>query len=103
MNKPYDEMTEAERRADRIAKNRQIEARVFSGRGGLSLEGIVAQLNARKQRATYGAVAALVRVVPRGLMAGRPKTERYSWIVAATSGDGSRRLADGVHKESDPS
>lgn len=91
MSKPYDQMTDAERRADRIARNRQIEARAFSGRGGLSIEGIVAQLNARKQRATYSAVAALVGVLPRGLMAGRPKSERYSWVVAASSGSGSRR------------
>lgn len=91
MNKPYSEMSEAERRADRIAKNRQREARALSSSGGLTLEGIVEQLNARKQRASYRAVAALVGVLPRGLMTGRPKSRRYSWVVAATTGGGSKR------------
>ena len=79
-------MTPAERIRDRIAKNRQIEEAIFSGAAGLSLDGIVHQLDAHKQRATYGAVAELVGVLARGLMSGRPKTPRYSWVVAATSG-----------------
>jgi hypothetical protein len=84
-------MTAAERIRDRIAKNHRIEESVFSGNAGLSLEGIVHQLDAHKQRATYGAVAELVGVLPRGLMSGRPKTPRYSWVVAASSGTVSRR------------
>jgi hypothetical protein len=91
MAKSYSDMTPAERISDRIAKNRQIEEAVFSGGAGLSLDGIVHQLNAHKQRATYGAVAELVGVLARGLMSGRPKTPRYSWVVAATSGSESRR------------
>jgi len=54
----------------------------------VDLDGIVTKLNERKQRATYGAVAGLVGVLPRGLMAGRPRNHKYSWVVAAT---GSRR------------
>jgi uncharacterized protein YgfB (UPF0149 family) len=84
-------MTPAERIRDRIAKNRRIEESVFSGKAGLSLDGIVHQLNAHKQRATYGAVAELVGVLPGGLMGGRPKTPTYSWVVAATGGTGSPR------------
>jgi hypothetical protein len=91
MTKSYSDMTPAERIRDRIAKNRQIEEAVFSGAAGLSLDGIVHQLDAHKQRATYGAVAELVGVLARGLMSGRPKTPRYSWVVAATSGSESRR------------
>ena len=91
MAKPYSEMTPAERVGDRIAKNRRIEESVFSGHAGLSLDGIVHQLDTHKQRATYSAVAELVGVLPRGLMSGRSKTPRYSWVVAATSGTESRR------------
>jgi len=91
MAKPYSEMSPAERIRDRISKNRRIEESVFSGKAGLSLDGIVHQLDAHKQRATYGAVAELVGVLPRGLMGGRPKTPKYSWVVAANSGTESRR------------
>jgi hypothetical protein len=91
MAKSYSDMTAAERIRDRIAKNRRIEKSVFSGSAGPSLDGIVHQLDAHKQRTTYGAVAELVGVLPRGLMSGRPKTPRYSWVVAATSGSESRR------------
>ncbi len=52
----------------------------------MDLDNIVAKLNERKQRATYGAVAGLVGVLPRGLMAGRPRNHKYSWVVAATGG-----------------
>ena len=91
MAKSYSDMTPAERILDRIAKNRRIEESAFSGKAGLSLDGIVHQLDAQKQRATYGAVAGLVGVLPRGLMGGRPKTPTYSWVVAATDGAESRR------------
>lgn len=85
MAKPYSEMTAAERIRDRIAKNRRIEESVFSGSAGLSLDGVVYQLNAHKQRATYKAVAELLGVLPRSLMTGRPKTPTFSWVVAATT------------------
>jgi hypothetical protein len=91
MAKSYSEMTPAERIRDRIAKNRRIEESVFSGNAGLSLDGIVHKLDAHKQRATYKAVAELVGVLPISLMSGRPKTPRYSWVAAATSGLESRR------------
>jgi hypothetical protein len=91
MSKAYSEMSPSERIADRIAGNRRIEQSVLSGGSGLSLEGIVVRLNDRRRRATYGAVAELVGVLPRGLMGGRPKDFRNSWIVAASSGQESRR------------
>ena len=88
MSKTYQEMTPAERLADRIAKNRQMEKGLLSGNAGLSIAEIVARLDARKQRATYAAVAELVGVLPRGLMNGRPKSHQDSWVVA---GNGARR------------
>lgn len=91
MAKSYSDMTPAERIRDRIEKNRRIEQAVFSGNAGLSLDGIVHQLDAHNQRATYKAVAELVGVLPRGLMSGRPKSPLYSWVVAATNGSHSRR------------
>lgn len=89
-DKPYSQMTQAERTADRIAKNRRIDESILSGKGGLSLAGIVDKLSAAKQRATYGAVAELVGVLPRGLMTGRTKNARYSWVVAGTNEAGAR-------------
>jgi hypothetical protein len=91
MAKSYSDMTPAERIRDRIAKNRRSEESVFSGNAGLSLDGIVHQLDAHKQRATYKAVAELVGVLPIGLMSGRSKTPKFSWVVAATTGSESRR------------
>jgi hypothetical protein len=91
VSKQYRDMTPSERLADRIQKNRQIEQGLPSGRAGLSLENIVARLDAGRQRATYGAVAHLVGVLPRGLMSRRPKSYKHSWVVAATTGQDSRR------------
>lgn len=50
----------------------------------MDLDDIVTKLGERKQRATYGAVAGIVGVLPRGLMAGRQRNHKYSWVVAAT-------------------
>jgi|SRR5579883_2949822 len=91
MAKSYSEMTPAERIRDRIAKNRRIDESVFSGNAGMTLDGIIHRLEAHQQRATYKAVAELVGVLPRGLMSGRPKTPKDSWVVAGTSGSDSRR------------
>src|SRR5258705_10510889 len=91
MGKAYHEMSSSERIADRIVRNRRIDEAILSGASGLSLAGIVARLNAQKQRATYGAVAELVGVLPLGLMSGRLKSFQDSWIVAGTNAQGSRR------------
>jgi len=82
--KPYHEMTVAERTIARIAKNREGERarRLHTGRWTLSE--IVSRLDAGKQRATYGAVAGLVGGLARGLMNGRPKTPKCSWVVASS-------------------
>jgi hypothetical protein len=51
-----------------------------------SLDRIVDLLNARHQRATYGAVAAVVGRMPRSLMQGRKRDRRHSWIVNQKTG-----------------
>jgi len=50
------------------------------------LDGVLAALNHHQQRATYGAVAALLGQTPRLLMHGRPRAQDNSWIVSKTSG-----------------
>jgi hypothetical protein len=50
------------------------------------LDDIVDQLNERKQRATYGAVATFVGGAPIGLMRGRERCHKYSWVVAKKTG-----------------
>jgi hypothetical protein len=87
MRKTYREMTAAERTAARISKNREIEQRLTREPANLTLGWIVARLHARKQRASYGAVAELLGVLPRGLMTGLAKCHEYSWVVAATGSD----------------
>jgi len=52
----------------------------------MGLDDIVVQLNKRKQRATYGAVAKLVGGWPRWPMKGRARCPRYSWVVAKKTG-----------------
>jgi hypothetical protein len=82
VSKNYREMTAAERTAARIAQNREIEQRLTQEPAILTLGWIVDRLRARKQRASYGAVADLLEVLPRGLMTGLAKCHRYSWVVA---------------------
>jgi len=49
----------------------------------MDLDQIIALLAARQQRATYGAVAGLLRVAPKGLMQHRQHSNDDSWIVSA--------------------
>lgn len=59
-----------------------------------TLDEVIALLNEHHQRATYGAIAAVVKAPsPRGLMKGRTGWHENSWVVAATSNrkSGSRR------------
>src|SRR5437660_1417926 len=87
-------MTAAERLTARIARNREMEQSMKGlSRARLSLDEIVAQLNSRYRRASYGAVAGLVGGLARGLMAGRTKCHEYSWVVAS-SGPGRGRPTD---------
>jgi hypothetical protein len=52
---------------------------------GHSIDSILDQLDHFHQRATYGAVAALVDS-PRSLMSGRERDHRSSWIVSRKDG-----------------
>ena len=45
------------------------------------LDELLDLLNRHRQRATYGAVGALVDRPPSFLMGGRPRDHRHSWVV----------------------
>ena len=51
-----------------------------------TIDSIVDQLDRFRQRATYGAVAALVNRSPRNLMDKRSRSQRDSWVVSRQSG-----------------
>lgn len=48
----------------------------------MTRDGIIARLNERKQRATYGAITGIVGGLPRGLMAHLERNPTNSWVVA---------------------
>ncbi len=51
-----------------------------------SIDSIVGELDHFHQRATYGAVAVLLKRAPRNLMQGRSRSVRDSWIVSGGTG-----------------
>lgn len=51
-----------------------------------TIDSIVEQLDRFHQRATYGAVAALVNKSPRNLMGKRSRGPRDSWVVGHDTG-----------------
>ena len=51
-----------------------------------TMDQILEALNDARQRATYGAVAAVVGVSPRALMSGRERSQRHSWVVNLKTG-----------------
>lgn len=53
----------------------------------LTMDLILDALDRRHQRATYGAVAALLGKAPRTLMRGRERDQRHSWIVNRQNGE----------------
>jgi len=52
----------------------------------VTLDEIVDLLHNHHQRATYGAIGAVVDRPPRYLMGGRPRDHRHSWIVNKETG-----------------
>jgi hypothetical protein len=50
------------------------------------MDQIIDVLEREQQRATYGAVAALLGKAPRTLMMGRQRDARHSWVVSRKSG-----------------
>ena len=64
-----------------------------------SIDAITEQLDRFRQRATYGAVAAVLNRSPRNLMSGRTRTQRDSWIVSNKDGKPTGYEPDQVHPE----
>ena len=65
----------------------------------MNLDLIVSKLNQHHKRATYGAVAEIVGGIAQGVMAGRPKSPRDSWIVAKGSGAPTGYMPGQIHPE----
>ena len=62
-----------------------------------TMDQILDALDTANQRATYGAVAAVVGVSPRALMAGRERNQRHSWVVNLRTGLPTDYAAELVH------
>jgi hypothetical protein len=65
----------------------------------LSVDSIVEELDRFRQRATYGAVAAVLNRSPRNLMSGRSRNQRDSWIVSNKDGLPTGYEPDQVHPD----
>ena len=57
------------------------------------------RLQGGRQRATYGAVAAVVGAAPRSVMRGRPRDPLHSWVVNAQTGLPTHYADDQVHAD----
>ncbi len=66
-----------------------------------SLDLIVEKLDKHKQRATYGAVAGVLRKLPISLMKGYEKCPRYSWIVSEKTDRPTDYTVEQLHPELD--
>jgi hypothetical protein len=62
-----------------------------------SLESLLELLQKHHQRATYGAVAALLGRTPRNVMQGRPRNWLHSWVVNQDTGRPSEYPAGMMH------
>ena len=65
----------------------------------LTMDTILDALDRGHQRATYGAVAALLGKSPRTLMTGRDRDQRHSWVVSRKSGEPTGYAPDQVHPD----
>jgi hypothetical protein len=63
----------------------------------MTLDEILDVLERTHQRATYGAVAALLGRPPRTLMQGRERDARHSWVVSRATGEPTGYEPDLVH------
>lgn len=63
------------------------------------MDEILDALHRGRQRATYGAVAALLGKAPRTLMSGRERDPRHSWIVSRRTGEPTGYEPDQLHPE----
>ena len=76
----------------------EIMGKSGSTRNEWTLDLIVAVLNEHHQRASYGAVAGVLKRLPIQLMQGRPHSRRDSWVVASsTCRKAGRRLGRPTH------
>ena len=64
-----------------------------------TLDQVLDALDANHQRATYGAVAALLGKSPRTLMQGRERDTRHSWVVSRQTGQPTGYDAALLHPE----
>lgn len=65
----------------------------------MNLDEIVDRLDKHRQRATYGAVAALLDRPARWLMQGREPSRRYSWVVSKGSHEPTNYTSEQMHPE----
>ena len=63
------------------------------------LDQILDALHCKHQRATYGAVAAVLGNSPRTLMKGRERDQRHSWVVRRQSGQPTGYEPDQMHPD----
>jgi hypothetical protein len=63
-----------------------------------TLDSILEHLDSFHQRATYGAVAAVVGTSARSLMAGRERNSGSSWIVSSQTGQPTGYAPEQVHE-----
>lgn len=64
-----------------------------------TFDSIIDALAARRQRATYTAVAGLVGATARSLMVGRPRDPRHSWVVSMGTGQPTGYKAEQIDPE----
>jgi hypothetical protein len=63
----------------------------------MTMDQILDALHHNHQRATYGAVAALLGKPPRTLMQGRERDQRHSWVVSRKNGEPTGYQPDLMH------
>ena len=64
-----------------------------------NIDRILDVLDQQRQRATYGAVAAVLDLSPRGLMTGRDRDQRSSWVVSKATGMPTGYKPDEMHPD----
>ena len=62
-----------------------------------TMDQILDALDRGHQRATYGAVAAVLDTAPRTLMSGRERDQRHSWVVSRGNGQPTGYQPDQLH------
>jgi hypothetical protein len=65
----------------------------------LTLDDILDALDRAHQRATYGAVAAILGLSPRVLMKGRERDLRHSWVVSRKNGEPTGYAPEQLHPD----